>query len=147
MEQRPVSTASELRKISRLRTNASQHRRQIVDMIRWGLSPREMYEQGRSDGKQIRAQSLCDMLVAVKEYGLGAANILEESNEHAIVRVYGSLCCRLDFEEGPEGKKCFYLAGFIAGSIESTGHSSGIQVRELRCGGSSGNACMFIANW
>ena len=142
-----MSTASELRKISRLRTTASQRRRQMVDMIRWGLSPREMYDQGRSDGKQTRARSLSDVLVAVKEYDLGAANVLEQSNEHAIIRVYGSLCCRLDFEEGPEGKKCFYLAGFIAGAIESTSHSGGIQVRELRCGGSSGNACMFMANW
>jgi hypothetical protein len=121
MEQEPVSTASELRRISRLRTTASQRRRQMVDMIRWGLSPREMYDEGQGDGKQIRARSLTDVLVAVKECGLGTANILEESNDHVIVRVYGSLCCKLDFEDGPEGKKCFYLAGFFAGAIGSTG--------------------------
>jgi len=119
----------------------------MVDMIRWGLSLREMYDEGQSDGKQIRARSLSDVLMAVKECGLGTANILEESNEHAIVRVYGSLCCRFDFEEGPEEKKCFYLAGFIAGTIESTGRSSIIQVRELSCGGGSGNDCMFFASW
>jgi predicted hydrocarbon binding protein len=85
--------------------------------------------------------------VAVKECGLGIVSILEESNEHVVVRVYGSLCCQLDFAHEPEGKKCYYLAGFLAGALESTVCSGRVQVRELHCGGGSGNACMFLASW
>jgi predicted hydrocarbon binding protein len=147
MEREPVSTASELRRMARLRATASERRRQIIDMIRWGLSTREMYEEGKNDGKHIRVRSLSDVLVAIKECGLGTASILEESNEHVIIRVYGSLCCQLDLADDSEGKKCYYLAGFIAGTMESTGCSSGVSVRELHCSGDSGNACMFFAGW
>lgn len=147
MEQEPVSTAIELRRISRLRATASQRRRQIMDMIRWGLNPQEMYDEGQSDGRQVRVRSLSDVLLALRECGLGTANILEESNAHVIIRVYESLCCKLDLMGDQEGKKCYYLAGFIAGAIESTGGSGAIQVRELHCGGNSSNACMFLANW
>jgi predicted hydrocarbon binding protein len=133
--------------MSWLRGTASQRRRQIVDMIRWGLSPREVYEEGRNDGKKVRVRSLSDVLAALKECGLGSANILEESDEQATIRVHGSLCCQLDGQTCQDGKKCFYLAGFLAGAIEGTGCSGSVQVRELSCGGFGGSSCLFVASW
>jgi predicted hydrocarbon binding protein len=151
-----VSTASELRKISRLRGTASQRRRQLADMIRWGLSPVEIYDEGQNDGQQSRARSLTDVLVGIKECGLGIASILEESSQHATFRVFQSLCCKIDGFSGPEGKKCFYLAGFIAGAITSMGGNNKVFVRELSCGDGNpgtdraadgGDSCMLVASW
>jgi predicted hydrocarbon binding protein len=136
-----------MRKISRLRSTASQRRRQIMDMIRWGLSPTEMYDEGQRDGREIRARSLTDVLVCVKECGLGSASILEESNRHVTFRVLHSLCRQIEGVSDPEGKKCFYLAGFVAGAIASIGGDRKIFVRELTCGGSNSSSCMFIASW
>jgi predicted hydrocarbon binding protein len=147
VEYEPVSTASELRKISRLRNTASQRRRQIADMIRWGLSPSEMYEEGQADGREVRARSLADVLVGIKECGLGSASIMEESNQHATFRVFNSLCRQIGGISHPEGKKCFYLAGFIAGAIATIGGNRKVFVRELSCGGSSGGGCMLVASW
>jgi len=142
-----MSTASELRMISRLRGTATQRKRQIADMIRWGLTPTEMYAEGQKDGREVRARSLTDVLVAVKECGLGIASILEESNQHVTFRVYNSLCRQIDGVCHPEGKKCFYLAGFIAGVIASISKTSKVFVRELSCGESAGGSCMLIASW
>ena len=142
-----MSTASEIRKISRLRSTASQRRSQIKDMIRWGLSPTEMYDEGQQDGREVRARSLADVLVGIKECGLGSASILEESNQHATFRVSNSLCCQVEGVSHPEGKKCFYLAGFISGAIASMGGSSKVYVRELSCGGATGGSCMLVASW
>ena len=142
-----MSTASEIRRISRLRDSATQRKRQIVDMVRWGLNPRDMYDEGQNDGREVRARSLEDVLEAVRECGLGNASILEESKLHATISVHASLCCKLDGENYQEGKKCFYLAGFLAGAIESTGVSHPVQVRELSCGGSGVGSCMFVASW
>lgn len=142
-----MSTASELRKISRLRGTATQRRRQIADMIRWGLSSTEMYAEGQEDGQQVRARSLTDVLVALKECGLGIASILEESNQHITLRVHNSMCRQIDGVNHPEGKKCFYLAGFIAGAIASINRAEKVIVRELSCGGTSGGSCMLVASW
>lgn len=142
-----MSTASELRMISRLRKTATQRRSQIVDMIRWGLTPAEMYEEGQKDGQEVRARSLTDVLMAVKECGLGIASILEESNQHATFRVHNSLCRQISGINHPEGKKCFYLAGFIAGAMASMGRSDKVYVRELSCGLSAGDSCMLVASW
>jgi predicted hydrocarbon binding protein len=116
-------------------------------MIRWGLGPTEMYDEGRNDGREVRARSLTDVLVGIKECGLGIASILEESNRHATFRVFQSLCCQIDDVSSPEGKKCFYLAGFIAGAISSMGGGSKVFVRELSCGDGNGDSCMLIASW
>ena len=142
-----MSTASEIRRISRLRDSAMRRKRQIVDMLRWGLNPQEMYDEGQTDGREVRARSLQEVLVAVRECALGSANILEESNQHATIRVHKSICCQLDGGSYPEGKRCAYLAGFIAGAIESIGHAHLVKVRELSCGGSGGGSCMFVADW
>jgi len=142
-----MSTASELRKISRLRGTATQRRRQIADMIRWGLSPTEMYEEGQQDGREVRARSLTDVLVAIKEGGLGIVSILEESNQHVTFRVHNSLCRQIDGVSHPEGKKCFYLAGFIAGAIAGINRAGKVFVRELSCGEFAGGSCMLIASW
>jgi predicted hydrocarbon binding protein len=142
-----MSTASELRKISRLRSTATQRRRQIADMIRWGLSPTEMYAEGEKDGQEVRARSMTDVLVAVKECGLGIVSILEESHQHVTFRVHNSLCRQIDGVSHPEGKKCFYLAGFIAGAIASIDRAGKVFVRELSCGESAGGSCMLIASW
>ena len=142
-----MSTASELRKTSRLRGTASQRRRQIADMIRWGLSPTEMYAEGQEDGLEVRARSLTDVLVALKECGLGIASILEESGQHITLRVHNSMCRQIEGVNHPEGKKCFYLAGFIAGAIASINRAEKVFVRELSCGGTSGGSCMLVASW
>jgi len=142
-----MSTASELRMISRLRSTAEQRRRQIMDMIRWGLGPTEMYEEGKRDGREVRARNLTEVLVGVKECGLGSASILEESNQHATFRVLHSLCRQIEGVNDSEGKKCFYLAGFVAGAIASIDGSRKVFVRELSCGGSNGGSCLFIASW
>ena len=142
-----MSTASELRRISRLRGTATQRRRQLADMIRWGLSPTEMYAEGQEDGQEVRARSLTDVLVAVKECGLGIASILEESNQHVTIRVHNSLCRQVDGVKHPEGKKCFYLAGFIAGAIASISRVEKVFVRELSCGEFAGGSCMLVASW
>jgi len=142
-----MSTASEIRKISRLRNTASQRRRQIADMIRWGLSPAEIYDEGVVDGREVRARSMTDVLVGIKECGLGVASILEESNQHATFRVFQSLCCQIEGVNSPEGKKCFYLAGFIAGAIASMGGPEKVYVRELTCGDGNGGSCMLVASW
>ena len=142
-----MSTASEIRKISRLRGTATQRRRQLKDMTRWGLSPTEIYGEGEVDGREVRARSLTDVLVGIKECGLGIASILEESNQHATFRVFQSLCCQIEGVSNSEGKKCFYLAGFIAGAIASMGGTNKVFVRELSCGDGNGNSCMLIASW
>ena len=142
-----MNTASEIRRISRLRQSATQRRRQIVDMIRWGLNQREIYDEGQNDGREVRARSLSDVLVAVKECGLGSISVMEESEKHATFRVSQSLCCQIEGGNGSGGMNCYYLAGFLAGAIESTGTTYGVQVRELSCGGFGGNSCMFVASW
>lgn len=142
-----MSTASEIRRISRLRNTASQRRRQIVDMIRWGLSPTEIYDEGVEDGREVRARNLADVLMGIKECGLGSASIMEESDQHATFRVFHSLCCKIDGVKHAEGKRCFYLAGFISGAIASMGGSQKVFVRELSCGGATNGSCMLVASW
>lgn len=147
MEKESVSTASEMRRIARLRESASKRKNEIADMIRWGLTPREIYEEGENDGRAIRVRTLGDVLLAVKECGLGWANILKESDGHATIRVFDSLCCRFDDYGNTEEKKCFYLAGFLAGAIQATGRSKAVTVQEMSCGRFGGDSCMFIASW
>jgi predicted hydrocarbon binding protein len=106
-----------------------------------------MYNEGEEDGREVRARSLTDVLVAIRECGLGSASILEESNQHVTFRVFRSLCCQIEGVGNPGDKKCFYLAGFIAGAIASMGVATKVFVRELTCGGAGGGSCMFIASW
>jgi predicted hydrocarbon binding protein len=106
-----------------------------------------MYDKGQKDGGKILARSLTDVLVGIKESGLGSASIMEESNAHATFRVFQSLCCQIVRGNNLEGKSCYYLAGFIAGAIEGIGGSREVESRELSCGGFGGRSCIFIARW
>ncbi|HOX44861.1 MAG TPA: hypothetical protein PK668_14775 [Myxococcota bacterium] len=111
-------------------------------MRKAAVPARTIQEEGRAAGLQESVQSLADVLYSVQARGLGRAGVVEESNEHLILRVFECACCCSGavLEGG-----CAYVEGFLAGCLQSTGRWARVEVKEIECGGGPGEVCLFRA--
>jgi len=120
----------------------SLYRKRITELLRVGVSPREMYRAGQEDGCQPELVNLTDILFFLRDKRLGRMSVIQESNSHAIFKIYDCVCCELGTEHN-----CHYMAGFLAGALRVTGRPDTVKVREVSCGGGPGCDCVFEAHW
>jgi hypothetical protein len=107
------------------------------------FSNRQLYRAGLEDGKRENVKNLADVLCAVSGVGLGRAVIVQESNSHALFKVFNCICSQ---ENGDRGC-CEYLGGFLAGAMQACGKYKEVKVQEISCGEYPGHTCLFHASW
>ncbi|MBW1808839.1 MAG: hypothetical protein JRJ87_11650 [Deltaproteobacteria bacterium] len=113
----------------------------MAKMFRDGMTPKEIYKRGEHDGELERVEGLTDILFQCKQTGLGMASIIQESNTHLVFKIIDGTSYQNDSSES----RCFYMAGYLAGTLKSIGKPSSLRVQEVS--EYRGHDCVFVASW
>jgi predicted hydrocarbon binding protein len=125
---RTTIIANELRRSTRRRTEgAIDFKARIAALRARNASRWQIREAGWEAGEQESPHSLADVLFALQEAGLGRAAVVEESNQHLVVRVSDCLAC----QSGHGGEGCEFTAGFLAGCMMATRRYAAVDVDEV----------------
>jgi len=137
-----LSTATTIRRQERNKqSQISFMRWKMAKMFREGMTPKEIYKRGEHDGELERVKGLTDILFQCKQSGLGAASIIQESNSHLVFKINNHSVTSNDSVES----RCYYLAGYLAGTLKSIGKPSNLRVQEVS--EYQGQDSVFVASW
>jgi predicted hydrocarbon binding protein len=134
--------ANEIRRARRQVEGSSDVRSRIASMRRAAVPAREIQDAGRAAGLLEKVRNLADVLYSVQVNRLGRAGVVEESNQHLILRLVECACC------GSGAKVdggCAYVEGFLSGCLQATGRWDAVEVKEIECGVQAGDVCIFRA--